>query len=148
MKVQEQSEKVGLKLNIQNTKIMASGIWQIEGEKVETVTFYFLGLQNHCRWWLPAALKFKRCLLLGRKAVTNPCVFKSLQSCLTLCDPLHCSPSSCVHGILQARILEWAATSSPRGSSWPRNWTHLSYVSYTGRRVLYHQKVLRSPRQT
>ena len=50
MKVQEQSEKVGLKLNIQNTKIMASGpitLWQIEGEKVETVTFYFLGLQNH-----------------------------------------------------------------------------------------------------
>ena len=51
MKVQEQSEKVGLKLNIQNTKIMASGpitSWQIDGEKVETVTFYFLGLQNHC----------------------------------------------------------------------------------------------------
>ena len=53
MKVKEESEKVGLKLNIQNTKIMASGpitLWQIEGEKVETVTFYFLGLQNHCRW--------------------------------------------------------------------------------------------------
>ena len=51
---------------------MASGpitSWQIDGEKVETVTFYFLGLQNHCWWWLPAAMKFKRCLLLGRKAV-------------------------------------------------------------------------------
>ena len=53
MKVREESEKVGLKLNIQKTKIMASGpitSWQIDGETVETVTDYFLGLQNHCRW--------------------------------------------------------------------------------------------------
>jgi len=53
MKVEEESEKVGLKLNIQKTKIMASGpttSWQIDGETVETVTDYFLGLQNHCRW--------------------------------------------------------------------------------------------------
>ena len=54
MRVKEGSEKVGLKLTIQKTKIMASGpvtSWQIEGEKVEAVTeFYFLGLQNHCRW--------------------------------------------------------------------------------------------------
>ena len=52
MKVKEKSEKAGLKLSIQKTKIMASGSitsWQIEWEKVETVTdFYFLGLQNHC----------------------------------------------------------------------------------------------------
>ena len=56
MKVKEESEKVGLKLNIQKTKIMASGpiiSWQIDGETVETVTDYFGGLQNHCRWWLP-----------------------------------------------------------------------------------------------
>ena len=55
MKVQEESEKVGLKLNIKNTKIMATGpitSWQIDGETVETVTDYFLGLQNHNRWWL------------------------------------------------------------------------------------------------
>ena len=52
MKVREKSEKVGLKLNIQKTKIMASGpitSWQIDGETMETVTDYFLGLQNHCR---------------------------------------------------------------------------------------------------
>ena len=50
MKVKEESEKVGLKLNIQKTKIMASGpitSWQIDGE---TVRLYFWGLQNHCRW--------------------------------------------------------------------------------------------------
>ena len=53
MKVKEESEKVGLKLNIQKTKIMASGpitSWQIDGETVETVADYFFGLQNHCRW--------------------------------------------------------------------------------------------------
>ena len=53
MKVKEESEKVGLKLNIQKTKIMASGpitLWQIDGETVETVPDYFFGLQNHYRW--------------------------------------------------------------------------------------------------
>ena len=54
MKVKEESEKVGLKLNIQKTKIMPCGpitLWQIDGETVETVgEFYFGGLQNHCRW--------------------------------------------------------------------------------------------------
>ena len=55
IKVKEESEKVGLKLNIQKTKIMASGpitSRQIDGETVETVADYFWGLQNHCRWWL------------------------------------------------------------------------------------------------
>ena len=54
MKVKEESEKVGLKLNIQKTKIIAAGpitSWQIDGETVETMPdFIFLGLQNHCRW--------------------------------------------------------------------------------------------------
>ena len=53
MKVKEESDKVDLKLNIQNTKIMASGpitSWQIAGEIIETVSDYFWGLQNHCRW--------------------------------------------------------------------------------------------------
>ena len=56
MKEKEESEKVGLKLNIHRTKIMASGSiasWQIDGETVETVSdFIFWGLQNHCRWRL------------------------------------------------------------------------------------------------
>ena len=56
MKVKEESEKVGLKLNIQKTKIMASSpitSWQIDRETVETVAGFILGgLQNHCRWWL------------------------------------------------------------------------------------------------
>ena len=55
MKVKEESEKSGLKLNIQKTNIKASGpitSWQIDEETMETVRLYFLGLQNHCRWWL------------------------------------------------------------------------------------------------
>ena len=56
MKVKEESEKVGLKLNIQKTKIMASGpitSWEIDGEIVERLSnFTFLHLQNHCKWWL------------------------------------------------------------------------------------------------
>ena len=56
MKVKEESEKTGLKLSIQQTKIMSAGpisSWQIDGETVETVAdFIFSGLQNHCRWWL------------------------------------------------------------------------------------------------
>ena len=53
MKVKEESEKVGLKLNIQKSKIMASGpitSWQVGGETMETVRLSFPGLQNHCRW--------------------------------------------------------------------------------------------------
>ena len=53
IKVKEESEKVGLKLDIQKAKIMVSGpitSWQIDGETMETVTDYFEGLQNHCRW--------------------------------------------------------------------------------------------------
>ena len=55
MKMKEEREKVGLKLNFQKAKIMAYGpitSWQIDGEKVGIVTAYFGGLQNHCRWWL------------------------------------------------------------------------------------------------
>ena len=53
MNVKEESEKVGLKLSSQNTKIMASGpitSWQIDGEEMEIVGNYFLAFQNHCRW--------------------------------------------------------------------------------------------------
>ena len=64
---------------------------------------------------------------------------KPLQSCPTLCDPIDSSlPGSPVLGILQARILEWVAMPSSKGSSQPRDQIHDSYVSCIGRRVLYH----------
>ena len=82
MKVKEESEKVGLKLNIQKTKIMASGpitSWQIDGETVETVTDFILGgskitADSDC------SHEIKRCLFLGRKPMTN------LDSILTIGD--------------------------------------------------------------
>ena len=73
MKVKEESEKVGLKRNIQKTKIMASGpitSWQIDGERMETVTnFIFLGSKITADG--DCSHEIKRCLLLGRKAMTN-----------------------------------------------------------------------------
>ena len=117
MKVKEESEKVGLKFNIQKAKIMASGpitSWQIDGETMETVTdFIFLGSKiiadGEC------SHEIQRYLLLGRKAMTNQPAAnaaKSLQLCLTLCVPRDSSPpGSSGHTILQARILEWVATS-------------------------------------
>ena len=64
---------------------------------------------------------------------------KLLQSCPALCDPMGCSlPGSSIHGILQARILEWVAMLSSRGSSGPKDQTSVSYVSGIGRQVLYH----------
>ena len=71
---------------------------------------------------------------------------KSLQLCPTLCNPTDWSlPGSSVHGILQARTLEWVAVPSSRGSFQPRDRTRASYVSCIGRRVLYHACQLGSP---
>ena len=141
MKVKEEHEKASLKLSIQKTKIMASGpitSWQIKGKKVKIVTdFIFLGskitMDSEC------SHEIKGHLILGGKVMTNldsmlksrditlltkAYIVKSesesevTQSCLTLCDPMDCSPpGSSVHGILQARILEWVALFFFRGSS-------------------------------
>ena len=72
MKVKNESEKVGLKLNVQKTKIMASGpitSWQIDRDTVDTVTVYFGGLQVTADG--DCCHEIKRCLLLGKKAMTN-----------------------------------------------------------------------------
>ena len=75
----------------------------------------------------------KDCLSLGQMSKLCPVC---AQSCSPLCDPMDCSPpGSSVHGIFQARILEWLAISSSRGSSWLRDWTNISCI---GRQVLYH----------
>ena len=64
---------------------------------------------------------------------------KLLQLCLTLCDPMDYSPPGfSVHGIFQARILEWVAMLSSRGSSWTRDWTHIFCISSIGWWILYH----------
>ena len=74
-----------------------------------------------------------------KSGVCKLCRAKSLQSCPTLCDPMDCSlPCSSIHGILQARILEWFAISFSKGCFWPRDWSRVSYVFCIGRLVLYH----------
>ena len=117
MKVKEESEKAGLKLDIQNTKILVSGpitSWQIDGETMETVKdFIFLSSKSTEEG--DCSHEIKRHLLLRRKAVTNLCA-KLLQLFLTLCNPMEYSLPDSVHGILQARILEWVAMPSSRGS--------------------------------
>ena len=71
------------------------------------------------------------------------CVCPVTQSCLILCHPINCSlPGSSIHGILLARILEWVAISFSRGSSWPRDQTHISCIPCIGRQILYHQHYL------
>ena len=100
MKVKEQSEKVGLKLNIQKTKIMASGpitLWEIDGETVETVADFILGgskitADGVCRH------EIKRRLLLGRKVITN------LDSILKSRDICNKSPSSQGYGFSSGNV--------------------------------------------
>ena len=80
--------------------------------------------------------------ILGIFSVQLDCHARVLShiSCLQLFwEPIHCSPSgSSVHGFLQARILEWVVMPSSRESSWPRDQTCISYVSWTGRWILHH----------
>ena len=95
--------------------------WQIDGETVEIVADTILGgskitADGNC------SHEIKRCLLLGRKVMTNLKWCEVTQLCPTLCDPVDCGPlGSSIHGILQARILEWIAFSFSRGSPWPRD---------------------------
>ena len=92
MKAKEESEKAGLKLNMQKTKIMASSptpSWQIDGETMKTVTdFIFWGSKITAGG--DCCHEIKRHLLLGRKDMTNQKLLVT-QSCLTLCDPMDCS---------------------------------------------------------
>ena len=169
LKVKEESERVGLKPNIQKMKIMAScpiTSWEIDGETVETVSdFIFLGSKITADG--DCSHEIKRRLLLGRKVMTNldsifknrdiilltkVCLVKAMvfpvvmygceswtvkkagesevaQSCLTLCDPVDCNLLGfSVHGILQARILEWISISFSRGSSQPRDQIRVSRI--------------------
>ena len=92
----------------------------------------------------------QNCLFRRPTLVIAVCVHaKSLQSCPTLCDHMDCRPpGSSVRGILRARILQWVALPSSRGSSQPRDQTCVSSIFCIGRKVLYHKRHLGSPRIT
>ena len=103
----------------------------------------FISLKKKKQWVdVTANIGAFRCFLSTLYALshlTHMAIFGvCMLSCLTLCDPMNCSPPrSSVHGILQARTLEWVAISFSRGSSQPRGWTRISYVAYIGRHILY-----------
>ena len=116
--------------------------------EIEEKEFLQLGTQGHGTFlWSQLSISFQGRLPLGivsaslaispvqsRRETVWPKVCAQSLSCLTLCDPMDCSlPGSSVHGTLQARILEWVAISSSKGSSWPKDWTHISCI---GRQVL------------
>ena len=83
------------------------------------------------KWWWS--------LLPVAKGGPYSCVRAQLLSCLSLCDPMDCSPpGSSVRGISQARILQWVAISFSRDLFWPRDQTCVSCISYIGRSILYH----------
>ena len=122
MKVKEETEKVGLKLNIQKTKIMASGpitSWQIDGETVETVSdFIFLGSKITADG--DCSHEIKRCLLLGRKVMTNlDSIFKSR-------DIVNKSLSSQGYGFSSGHVWMWELGYK---KSWaPKNWCFWTVV--------------------
>ena len=129
--------------------------WIYRGESVNQCWAFMLAATVRKCWrgwgcWLPESFsvyllhvyRLQNCLW----RLMQMCVYvwehvhaKLLQWCPTLCNPMDRSPSgSSVHWILQARVLEWVAMPSSRGSSQPRDQTCVSYVSGTSRRVLYH----------
>ena len=115
---------------------------EIEGWKCDNSFFFYEETTVHRR------LQNSVLTLVLPPVIAHVCMHaKSLQSCLTLCDfIMDCSlPGSSVHGILQAKILEWVAIPSFKGSSQPRDQTHVSYVSCTGKQILYHWHHLGSP---
>ena len=96
--------------------------------------------QRGIPWWSSgwdSVLSLPRAWVLSQVGKLRSCKLymcaKSVQSCLTLCDPMEYSPpGSSVHGILQARVLEWVAMPSSRGSSQPRGWTQVSCIGRSG----------------
>ena len=131
MSVKEESEKVGLKLNIQKTKIMASGLiisCQREGEKSgNSDRFYFLGLQNYC------SHEIKRCLLLGKKAMTNiESILKSTY--ITLPMKVHLVKSM-VFPVVMYGCKSWTIMKAECFSAFKlRCWRRLLRVPWTARR--------------
>ena len=96
----------------------------IKRKAFESVLMRWMNLEPIIQSEVSQKEKDKYCIL------THAASTYSLQSCPTLCNPMDCSlPGSSVHGILQARILEWVAVPSSRGSSLPRDQTHISYMS-------------------
>ena len=149
MKVKEESEKVGLKLKFQKTRNMASGLitsWEIDGETVETVSDVIFWCSKitadvDCSMFYNSQDTEVTWTSINREMDKNveKVKVKSLSHVWLFATPMDCSPpGSSVHGIFQARVLEWVAISFSRRSSGSRDQTRVSWVSCIGRWTLYH----------
>ena len=120
---------------------LSGSMWDLvpwPGVKLRPPALGVLATQWPAKSSKPLSVSRKLSLREMYVSINSTCA-KSLQSCLTLCDHMDCSPpGSSVHGILQAKIPEWFAMPSSRGSSLPGDGTHISCVSCTGRCVLYY----------
>ena len=119
--------------------VFVSGVQQSESLISVHIHFFFrfFSCIGHYRGLRRVPCLYNRFLLVIYLIYMRACVLICF-SCVRLCDTMNCSPpGSSVHGILQARILEWAAMPSSRGSSRPRGRTHISYVSCIGKWDLY-----------
>ena len=119
--------------------LLLSGVQQSESVVSVHIHFFFrfFSCIGHYRALRRVPCLYNRFLLVIYFIYMCACMLSRF-SCVRLCDTMDCSPrGSSVHGILQARILEWAAMPFSRGSSRPRDRTHVSYVSCIGRWVLY-----------
>ena len=134
-----------------------SAVWRQQSEHLPHGAVWGLNMAWKVRggaWLIPSTkhLDFNCCYYSERRECSERvfiysykklcvcvCMHMPAQSCLTLRNPMDCSlPGSSVQGTFQARILEGVANSFSRGSSWPMDWTRLSYVSCIGRWVLYY----------
>ena len=166
MKVKEESEKAGLKLNIQKTKIMASSpiiSWQIDGETMETLRDFIFGgskitVDGDCSHEIERRFLHRRNAMINLNnvlksrditLVTKVCIVQAMAFPVHACPVVHLHPILCnamgcsllnfsLHGIFPARTLESIPISSYSRSSQPRDQTCVSCISCFGKRILYH----------
>ena len=141
----EQGQRITAELRSQTGKelrITASDLWKPLILLFQMEIVIWSSSNRHLWWWTLTILRGSPSLGYNFHQLSQlPLKVKVLaaQLCLTLCNSMDCSlPGSSVHGIFQARILEWVAMPSSKGSSHPRGRTHISYVSCISRQFLYH----------
>ena len=124
------------KAHTQQRKPSTAKINKIIYKKIKTNDYQGLVERG---WWIGGIQRTCTAVKLSYMILCVCACVLSLQWCPTLCKPMDCNlPGSSFHRIFQPRVLQCVAMPSSRGSSWPRDWTHLSYVSCFGKQVLYH----------
>ena len=119
--------------------VVSNSLWHYGLQPIRLLCPWEIPLKNDQNYKMGAS-PLPLCVCVCVRAHTQ-----LIQSCPTLCDTLDCPPGSSVHGILQARILEWVAMPSSRRSAQPTGWTHVSYVSCIAGRFFTHWATWKAP---